>query len=77
MLKPIRSIIRPFYRAAVMSFLWNNRYELARWAGKARETVASTAQTVSTKIAEYRQHRETVVDPPSVDADLDAPIAVI
>ncbi|MDP2291313.1 MAG: hypothetical protein Q8M22_08990 [Actinomycetota bacterium] len=60
-MRPIRATIRPFTRAIVLSFLWNNRKELARWAAKAKESAISLIDSAKAEVNARRASRVSSV----------------
>lgn len=56
-MRPIRATIRPFTRAIVLSFLWNNRKELARWAEKAKQSAISLIDSARAEVNARRAAR--------------------
>lgn len=58
-MRPIRAAIRPFTRAIVLSFLWNNRRELARWYDQCKQSVIKLVDAAREEIAARRAERVT------------------
>lgn len=56
-MRPIRATIRPFTRAIVLSFLWNNRKELARWAEKAKQSAVTLIDSAKAEVNARRATR--------------------
>lgn len=60
-MRPIRATLRPFTRAIVLSFLWNNRKELARWAEKAKQSAISLVDSAKAEVNARRASRVATV----------------
>ena len=56
-MRPVRAAIRPFTRAIVLAFLWNNRKELARWGQQAKQSAVSLVESAKAEVRTRRGAR--------------------